>query len=114
MLIALIIALSLFIVFAVTTFFLTRKNIVMKVGDKEFKITCFASKLMVYINDTLVASDEMPQLIHGEEYNVKYKEEEFVVKCKSNKYGSVLRVEVYQNGKLLADNGKQLKEKSGK
>ena len=65
----------------------------------------------VFVNDTIVATDPMPQLIYGEQYDVKYGQEEFVVKCKSSTYGRVLRVEVYQGDKLLADNGKILKEK---
>ena len=111
MLIAFIVIVSLFLIFTIVTFFMTRKNITLKVGERNFRITCVGSKLNIYVNDTLVASDQMPQLIYGEEYNVKHGEEEFCVKCKSSTYGSVLRVEIYQNGKLLLDNGKVLKEK---
>ena len=111
MLIAFIVILSFFIVFVAVTFFITRKNITIKAGDKIFRVVCVGSKISIYVNDTIVATDPMPQLIYGEQYDVKYGDEEFVVKCKSSTYGRVLRVEVYQGDKLLADNGKILKEK---
>lgn len=112
MLEACLVVIGLFIIFIVVTFFMTRKDYKLQVGDKEFRVKNAGSKLSIHVNESLVVSDQMPQLINGETYEVKYKEEDFIVKCKSNSYGNILRVEIYQDGKLIADNGKTIKEKT--
>lgn len=114
MLIAGIVIVCVFIIFLLTAFFVTRKNIVIEVEGQKFRIKNQGSKLTIYVDENLKVSDSMPQLIYGESYEVKFDDKEYVVKCRSNSIGSVLRVEVYKDGKMIADNGKVLKEKKAK
>ena len=114
MLIAGLCVLAAFLIFIVITYFLMRKDLKIEVEGKIFRVTTKVSKLAIFINDQLVASDDMPQLIYGETYKVKFLEEEFEVKCQTNSFGNVLRVEIFKDDKLIKDNGKVLKTKKTK
>lgn len=111
MLIAGLCVLAAFLIFIIITYFLMRKDIKLEVEGKNFRVATKGSKLKIFINDQLVASDDMPQLIYGETYNVKFAEEEFEVKCQTNSFGNVFRVEIFKDEKLIKDNGKVLKTK---
>lgn len=112
MLIACLVVVILFAIFVLVSFFLMKKDYKIQVKDKIFRVKFIGSKLTIFVNDSLVCNDDMPQLIKGEEYEVNYKDELYVVKCKCNSFGNVLRVEIYKDGKLIADNGKIIKEKT--
>ena len=114
MLIVGIVVVCLFIVFLVSAYFLTRKDIKIEVEGKNFRIKNQGSRLSIFVDGNIVVSDTVPQLIYGESYEVKLNDSEYVVKCKSNTLGSILRVEVYKNGALIKDNGKVIKEKKTK
>lgn len=111
MLIAGLCVLAAFLIFIIVTYFMMRKDYKIEVEDKVFRIITKGSKLNIFINEQLVVSDAMPQLIYGEKYQVKFQEEEYEVKCQTNKFGNVLLVEIYKDGKLIKDNGKVLKTK---
>ena len=106
MLIAVICIIAAFIVFIFAAYFITMKKIELKVDDKTFLITNRGSKLSIFIDGTLVAKDDMPQLIDGEEYNVKHNDQEYLVKCKSNSFGNILNVEILKDGVKIAENRK--------
>jgi hypothetical protein len=106
MLIASICLIAVFLVFIVVTYFMTMKKVELIADEKKFKITNRGSKLAIFINDSLVAKDDMPQLIDGEEYNVKHEGKAYLVKCKSNSFGNVFKVEIFKDGQKLAENRK--------
>ena len=106
----------LFLVFVAVSFFVMMKDYKLTVDNKLFRIHNVGSTLSVFVNDKLAVRDQSPNLIGGTEYSIKESSSEYLVKCKSNKFGSKMRVEIFKDGQMIADNGKVLKEskKTGK
>ena len=109
MLIAFICVVAVFLIFIVTSFILTRKKVVLKVDDKVFTILNSTSKLHIFVEGKEVIKAVLPELIAGVEYLVSVDEKNYTVKCKSNKIGTVLNVEVFKDGAKIADNKKDKK-----
>lgn len=70
--------------------------------------------MKIIVNEKIVATEVMPQLIRGESYDVEIKGKKYVVICKCNGFGNKMRVEIHADGKLIKDNGVILPEKKTK
>lgn len=105
---------ALFLIFALVSFFMLMKNITLTVDNQTFRIRNLGSKLNIFINDKLVIKSQSPNLTDGVEYKIKHEDAEYLVKCRSNKFGNILRVEIFRDGVRLADNGKIIKENTTK
>ncbi len=114
MLIASIVIIALFIIFIVTTYIITIKNYTFEIEGQKLKVHNQGSKLQILLNDKVVLKANMPQLIHGESYDVEINKKVFTIKCQSNSFGNKMRVEVLQGEKLIADNGIILATKNKK
>lgn len=114
MLYACIAVFAVFIIFIVTTFFISRKTYSFKVGEKVIKVYNCAGTFKIYVNDKLVDGYHMPQLINGETFKIVVDEKEVQIKCKSNGFGTKLSVKAYQGETEIYNNGVEIKEKSKK
>ena len=103
---------ALFAVFVAVTFFMMMKDYKLVADKQNFRIHNVGSKLTVYLNDQVVIKDHSPDLIRGTEYTIKASNADYTVKCKSNKFGNVLSVQIFKEGQKIADNGKVIKEKT--
>lgn len=102
----------LFMIFVAVSFFMLMKDYKLKVDDQIFRIHNVGSTLSVFVNNQLVIKDQSPNLIGGTEYSVNVLGKDYLVKCKSNKFGNVLQVEIFKDGEKIADNGKVVKQKT--
>lgn len=111
MLIAILVFTFALFAFVAVSFFLTFKTYEFEVEGNKLKIQNVAAHLKLFINDALVEDHYMPQLIKGEEYKLKLGEKELVLRCKSSNLGYKMRVELLENGEIIADNGVKLRAK---
>ena len=109
MLIAFICVVAVFLIFIVTSFFMTRKKVVLKVDDKVFTILNSTSRLHIFVDGKEMIKAILPELIAGVEYSIDLDNKNYIIKCKSNKIGTVLNVEVFKDGEKIADNKKDKK-----
>lgn len=100
----------LFLAFIAISFFVMMKNYKITADNQNFRIRNIGNRLSVFLNDKLVITDLSPNLIRGTEYKVNENNNEYLVKCKTNIFGSKMRVEIFKDGQIIADNGKVLKE----
>lgn len=114
MLIAGIVIIAVFIVFITITYIMMIKNYKFVIDGKVLKVHNQGSRLTISVDDKVVAIQNMPQLMHGESYDVEINEKKYIVKCKCNSFGTKFRVEIYDGETLITDNGVVLKEKSPK
>lgn len=104
MVIACIVVASVFVVFILTTFLITRKNAQFEIEGNIIKLKNSGSVFKIFLNENLYSVHHMPQFIKGEEYNVKINDKEVLIKCKCNWFGNKFQVialidekEVYNN-----------------
>lgn len=114
MLIASIVLVCLIAVFILVTFIMTIKNYTFEIDGEKLQVKNRGSRLKIFVNDKMVASQVMPQLIHGESYEVNIKDKQYRVDCKCNGFGNKMRVEIHADGELIKDNGVVLPEKKTK
>ncbi len=100
----------LFFLFVVASFFLMLKDYKINADNHVFRVHNIGSKLCIYVDEKEKIESLGPNLIEGTQYKVEVEDNEYLVKCKTNKFGNVMRVEIYKDGKIIADNGKKLKE----
>ncbi len=105
MLIASIVLVCLLAVFVLVTFLVTIKNYTFEMEEGKLQVKNIGSRLKVLIDDKVVVSQVMPQLIHGETYTVQMKDTSYTIKCKCNSFGNKMRVEIYKGEVLVKDNG---------
>lgn len=114
MLIASIVLVCLLVVFIIVTYILTIKNYTFEIGEEKLQIKNRGSRLKIFVNDKMIVSQVMPQLIHGERYEVEINGKMYIVDCKCNGFGNKMRIEIYADGQLIKDNGVVLPEKKTK
>lgn len=100
----------LFLLFVAISFFIMMKDYKLSADNQMFRIHNVGSTLSVFVNDKLAIKDQSPNLINGTEYKINANSNEYLVKCKSNKFGSKMRVEIFKDGQMIVDNGKILNE----
>lgn len=105
---------GLFFLFLVFSYFMSSKNVELKVGNSTVKVETRASKMKILINNSLYKEISAPPLIHGVSYKITVEEKEYDLYCHSSGLGYKLRVEIRQDDKVLADNGVIIKEKTAK
>lgn len=96
------------VVFIIVTYILTIKNFEFDIDECKLQVKNRGSKLKILVDDKIVATQVMPQLIHGESYEVEIKGKKYVINCKCNNFGNKMRVEIYSDGQLVKDNGVKL------
>ena len=104
----------LFFLFLIVSYFLSSKNVELKVGNSTVKVETRASKMKILINNSLYKELVAPPLIHGVSYKITVDEQEYDLFCHSSGLGYKLRVEVRQGDKVIVDNGVNVKEKTKK
>lgn len=115
MLIASLVLVGVLVIFVLSMYIITIKNYTFMLDEGKLQVKNRGSKLKLLVDDKVVSSQVMPQLIHGESYEVKMKDKTYLVKCKCNNFGNKMRVEVYLGDNLVKDNGVILaKPKEGK
>lgn len=105
MLIASIVLICLLVVFVLVTYILTIKNYTFDLEEGKVQIKNRGSRLKILVDEKVVVSQVMPQLIHGETYEVSVKDTPYTIKCKCNGFGNKMRVEIYKGEVLVKDNG---------
>lgn len=105
MLIASIVLVCLLALFIIITYVMTIKNYTFEMEEGKLQIKNRGSRLRILVDDKIIHSQVMPQLIQGEIYNVSMKGVEYVVKCRCNGFGNKMRVEIYKEDILVKDNG---------
>ena len=105
---------AVFIIFIITTFFITRKNYSFEINDKIIKVSNCGSILKIFVNNDVVASYHMPQLIQGETYKITIDEKDISIKCRSNSFGTKLSVKAYCGENEVYNNGIEVKIKDEK
>lgn len=108
MIIALIVVLSLFVVFITASYFLLRKTFSTTIDGVNVMIKNSGGYLRVYENKKLVNSFYMPDLIHGTDYQVSINGKPYNLKCKSNTSGLKVKMQIFQDDKIITDNGVKL------
>ena len=114
MLYAFIAIIALLLIFVFVSFFLTYKKYSFNVEGSTVLVENKGAHLKLYINGSLCEDNYMPQLIKGEEYKLLINGKDVFVKCKSSALGFRMRVEIVIDGKVVADNGVNIKEKTRK
>lgn len=110
MLIAFIVFVALLLLTVGITYFITRKTFKFKIGEKDVLIRNVGAYLKVYVNNKIIESYYMPNLIKGETFTFKVDEKEYTLKCKCNSIGAKMSMQVFDSDDLIADNGVVLKK----
>lgn len=105
MLIASIVLVCLLAIFILVTYLITIKSYTFEMEEGKLQLKNKGSRLKILVDDKVVVSQVMPQLIHGETYVVQMKDTTYTIKCKCNNFGNKMRVEVYKGEVLIKDNG---------
>ncbi len=103
-----------FFLFLLVSFFLTAKNVELKLENSTVKVQTRGSRMKIFINDSLYKEIYAPPLIYGETYRITVNEQEYDLYCHSSGFGYKLRVEIKKDDKVLVDNGVTIKEKAKK
>ena len=111
MLIACLVVVMIFLIFIVATYFATKKSCVFDFNGKKIKFENSGSYSKIFIDDKLIQTHHMPQLIYGEEFKVTVDAEEVVLKCKCNGFGNKLSIKAYVGEQEIFNNGVVLKKK---
>ncbi|MBO5021863.1 MAG: hypothetical protein J6C53_00070 [Clostridia bacterium] len=111
MLYACIAVVAVFIAFITITYFVTRKSCQFEFEGKKIKVINAGSSLRIFVNDALAQSYHMPQLIHGETFELAIDDKPLTLKCKTNAYGNKLSVKAYASDQEIFNNGVIIKEK---
>lgn len=104
MLIACIVVLAVFIVFVLTTFLMTRKSYSFEFEGKKVRVLNSTNTLKIFVDELLLQTHHMPQLIHGEKFNIKINDKEVELKIKTNSIGSKFSMKAFANEKEIYDN----------
>lgn len=112
MLYACLAVVAVFIIFIVTTYFVTKKTYVFDVKGKSVKLANEGMTCKIYIDGIVVAGYHMPQFIKGETFKITVNEEDIEIKCKSNAFGTKLSVKAYIGKEEIYNNGVEIKEKN--
>ena len=105
---------AVFIIFIVTTFFVTKKNYTFNVDKKVVRLSNVGGTFKIFIDNKLIANYHMPQLIKGETFKINVNEKEIEIKCKSNGFGTKRSVKAFDGTTEIYNNGIEIKEKSKK
>ncbi len=108
LLIAFIVVLAFFAIFVIVTYFMLRKTFKFKIGDNDILIRNAGAYIKIFVDKKLIKSFYMPNLIKGEMYNFDIGGNEYILKCQSNAFGYKLKMQVFKQDTLIADNGVKL------
>ncbi len=111
MLYACIAVVAVFIAFITITYFTTRKSCQFEFEGKKIKVLNAGSSLRVFVDETLAQAYHMPQLIHGETFELAINDKTLTLKCQTNGYGNKLSVKAYAENQEIFNNGVKIKEK---
>lgn len=109
MLIAGIVVVAVFIAFIVTTYLITRKTYTFELDGRKIKFANAGSTCKIFVDDKLIETYHMPQLISGTTFNIKVDKKDVVIKCKSNSYGNKLSMVALVGDKEVYNNGVKVK-----
>ncbi len=101
----------LFFLFLIVSFFMTSKNIELKLENSTVKVQTRGSKMKIFVNDSLYKEIYAPPLINGVTYQISVDGQEYDLYCHSSGLGYKLRVEIRRDDKTIVDNGVIIKEK---
>lgn len=114
MLYAVIAVVACLLIFVFVSFLMSIKKYNFKVEGKDIRIENKTAHLKIYVDDKLINDYYMAQLIKGEKFKIDIDGKEVVVFCQSSAFGYKMRIEIYVDEKLVADNGVKLKKKEKK
>lgn len=103
-LIAFICVTCLLVVFVLTTFLMSYKNIKFDFEGGNLRVQTIGSHLKIYFNDNLIKDTFSPQLFKGEKVEIKINEKDFVVNCRCNSLGNKLSVKVFEGESVVLSN----------
>ena len=106
-----IIVLIAFVAILVTTYVLTKKKIILKIGEDIFTFKIKGDMMYIYLNQCQY-NIRLPQLFRGEEFIAEIDNRKYKIFAKSNYFGNKVYIDMYDlDNNLLATNRKDGKTK---
>ena len=112
MIYAIIAIIAVLLIFVLVSYFIMKKTIKFVLNGKNVVLKSQGNSIKIYSDNNLINTTLYPNLLGGQDIEVKIDEKEYLFKCKSSSFGFKMRVEVYSDGQFIADNGVQLKQKT--